>query len=110
MQIANFLRRPGRDKGLKHILNMSVTNAGSQLAIRECTRTTFTKLHIRTLIQCPRLPEALYGRLTAVHITAAFQDQRIPARFSQRQCRKHACRAKTDHHRTQIMICMRTEI
>ena len=102
MQIADFCRRSGCDKGLQNVLNVYIADSGGELAIGKSACAALAKLNIGAFVQCPCLPKPFNSRLPAVHITAPFQHQWLPAGFSQSQSRKHTSRAKAYDHRPHI--------
>ena len=103
VQIADFLRRTSRNKGLQHGCHRTVIDTGGELAIGKSSGSAFPKLHIGPFIQNPPLPEAIDSRVPLIHILPALQYQRLPACPGQCQSCEHPRRTKAHDHRAQLI-------
>ena len=79
-----------------------------EFAIRESTRTAFSKLNIRIRIQDTVFPETIYRFFTFLSFLPTFQNKRTITGLCQIPCAEKACRSTSDHDRCMFQhLCSR---
>ena len=97
--VQDFFRRACCHKFLQHLSASRIFDAGGQFPVRKCPCAAFAELDVVIHIQHACLPELVHSFLSAVHIAAPFQHNRLQTHLRQKKCRKHTRRTKAHYHR-----------
>ena len=95
----NILRCSAGNQMFQNKPMTNILGAGIQFAVRKCSGTALTKLHVGCQIQHTGTPEMLHIRFPLLYRSATLQQDRTQPCTGQYQRCKQACRTRTCHNR-----------